>query len=172
VIEEGLLKSVPLRSIAQQTNPRVSAWSIHRHRQHLPAQLALAARAVEASAPSELLDRVEKLIEESQGIVTAAKAAKNWQAATGALREARACLELLGKLNGELQAASNVSLHKHLHLEAAHEAPGSVEEIDLEIARGFAEVTDNFSVEGIARLKRLVQGDLPALLVDGVATHA
>jgi hypothetical protein len=74
-----------------------------------------------------------------------------------ALREIRGNLELLARLNGELRATSNLSLHKHLHIEAAQsEEPRSVEDLDLEIARGVAEVTENFDPKEIERLRLLV----------------
>jgi len=96
-------------------------------------------------------------MQESQKIAAAAKLEKNWPAATSALREARSCLELLGKLRGELQQADTVHLHKHAHLHAGAAVPTSAPELELEIARRVSEVTDNFNPAEIARLRALVE---------------
>jgi hypothetical protein len=107
---------------------------------------------------TSLLGRVECLMQESEKIAEAAKLAKNWPAATSALREARNCLELLGKLRGELQQVDSVHLHKHAHLHAVTAVPTSAPELELEIARRVSEATDNFNPAEIARLRSLVDG--------------
>jgi hypothetical protein len=152
-IEAALLRNVPLRTISAESG--VSVASLFRHRQHLPLKLVQAERAREVSEASSLLDRVESLVLECREIAAAARKEKNWPAATGALREVRSCLELLGKLSGELQAAASIQFHQHAHL---HTAPMPTDEADLDrqIAHSVAEATDNFSPQEIARLKALV----------------
>lgn len=54
-----------------------------------------------------LLDRVEGLVAESRAIAHAAKSGQQWVAATSALREVRCCLELLGKLTGQISTSFN-----------------------------------------------------------------
>jgi len=43
-------------------------------------------------------------------ILSKTEEAEDWRAATGAIREARGCLELLGKLAGELQEGQTVNV--------------------------------------------------------------
>ena len=71
------------------------------------------------SKATSLLARVENLMHESERIAAAAKLEKNWPAAMSALREARGCLELLGKLRGELQQPGTLHVHKHAHIHSA-----------------------------------------------------
>jgi hypothetical protein len=59
------------------------------------------------------LERVESLIRECHDISARAQRDKQWVAATGALREVRLCLELLGKLSGELQQGSVLQLQQN-----------------------------------------------------------
>jgi hypothetical protein len=96
-------------------------------------------------------------MQESEKIAAAAKLEKNWPAATSALREARGCLELLGKLRGELQQPGALHLHKHAHIHSAAQ-PRSEAEIELEIARHVAMATANFDAQEIIRLKGLLEG--------------
>jgi hypothetical protein len=105
---------------------------------------------------TSLLTRVESLMQESQKIAAAAKLEKNWPAATSALREARGCLELLGKLSGELQQPGALHLHKHAHIHSETQ-PRNEAEIELEIARHVAAATANFDAQEITRLKGLVE---------------
>ena len=84
----------------------LSTTALHRHKAHIPAALVAAKRAREAGEATKLLERVELLIHDCREIATKAQRDKQWIAATGALREVRFCLELLGKLNGELQQAA------------------------------------------------------------------
>ena len=56
-----------------------------------------------------LLDKVEGLIDDVRDIALAAKQARRWQAAVGSLREVKNCLELLGRLSGELKRESSVN---------------------------------------------------------------
>jgi hypothetical protein len=52
------------------------------------------------------LERIEALILDVRRIAQKAEKAGQWGQAASALREARACIELLARLRGELQAAS------------------------------------------------------------------
>ena len=135
---------------------QVSLPALDRHKSHLPGTLAKAQHAEVVCEATSLLTRVESLMQESEKIAAAAKLEKNWPAATSALREARGCLELLGKLRGELQQPGVLHVHKHAHIHAAAQ-PRNEAEIELEIARHVAAATANFSDEEIARLKGLLE---------------
>jgi hypothetical protein len=92
-------------------------------------------------------------MQESEKIAAAAKLEKNWPAATSALREARGCLELLGKLRGELQPGG-FHLHKHEHVHTSETATSEAE-VELMISQHVAVATNNFDSAEIARLKGL-----------------
>ena len=59
---------------------------------------------MEVTGADTLLDRIEALILDVRRIAAKAEKAGQWGPAAGALREARACIELLARLRGELQA--------------------------------------------------------------------
>ena len=93
-------------------------------------------------------------MQESEKIAAAATLEKNWPAATSALREARGCLELLGKLRGELQQPGSLHLHKHEHVHTSETATSEAE-IELMISQHVAAATNDFDCAEIARLKGL-----------------
>jgi hypothetical protein len=138
----------------------VSLPALDRHKGHLPSTIVKAEQAEVVCVATSLLARVESLMQESEKIAAAAKLEKNWPAATSALREARGCLELLGKLRGELQQPGALHLHKHAHTHTASQQRNEVE-IDLEIARHVAAATADFSDDEIARLKGLLEAASP-----------
>ena len=163
-IEEELLRCTPLRLIAQR-NAGLSAWSIHRHRQHLPVQLVKAERAAEASAPAELLTRIADMITGCEAIISEARKKKNWRDCIAAQRELRECVTLLARVNGELQpqpGAGSLHLHRHQHVHMPGGAQ-SADDLELAIAEHVREATDNFNPQEIERLKQLVESALPAL---------
>jgi hypothetical protein len=134
----------------------VSLPALNRHKSHLPGTIVKARQAELACEATSLLARVENLMQESEKIAAAAKLERNWPAATSALREARGCLELLGKLRGDLQQPGALHVHKHAHIHAAA-PPRNEAEIELEIARHVAAATANFDAQEIIRLKGLLE---------------
>jgi hypothetical protein len=138
----------------------VSLPALDRHKSHLPSTIIKAQQAEVVCQATSLLARVESLMQESEKIAAAAKLEKNWPAATSALREARGCLELLGKLRGELQQPGALHLHKHAHTHTASQPRNEVE-IELEIARHVAAATANFDAQEIIRLKGLLESAGP-----------
>jgi hypothetical protein len=91
----------------------LSPAALHRHKTHIPEALTVAKQAREVSEATTLLERIESLIRECHGIAARAQREKQWIAATGALREVRLCLELLGKLSGELQQGSLLQVQQN-----------------------------------------------------------
>jgi hypothetical protein len=150
-IEDALLRNIPLRTIARDL--RTSAAAIFRHKQHLEQKLLIAEHVKEVTEANSLLDRVEALMKDCTGIAAAAKTEKAWPAAISALAQVRACLELLARLTGQLQAGS-VQFHAHLHTGAS--VPTNEADLEFEIARHVAEATLNFDEHEIARLKALL----------------
>ncbi len=103
-IDGALIESQSLRNIAKRFG--TTSTSLHRHRKHLPAELTKAKQAEEVANADTLLGRVEALISRLEGIATKAETEKQWRAASGAMREIRGCLTLLGQLSGELKTES------------------------------------------------------------------
>jgi hypothetical protein len=159
-IEEAFLRNgQSLRVIAERHG--VSAWALHRHKSHLAVAVMAAAKrernAGEIVAGNSLLMRVEEVLTEVRDIAHAAKKAKDWSAATAALRELRNCLQLLGRMSGELlqqPTAGELHLHRHQHLHV--EEQRSVEDLDREIAEYIRQGTNDFDPEEIERLRLLV----------------
>jgi hypothetical protein len=100
-IDKALVDGGSLRSIAKQF--KVHSSSVNRHKSHIPKTLALAKQAETVAGAGTLLSRVEKLAARCESMIDKAENAENWRAAPAAARELRGCLELLAKLNGELQ---------------------------------------------------------------------
>ncbi len=77
--------------------------ALRRHRSnHLPAALARAHEAEEATRADDLLSQVRDLQDRALAILGKAEDAGELRTALGAIREARGNLELLAKLLGEL----------------------------------------------------------------------
>jgi hypothetical protein len=152
-IEAALIRNTAFRKIGTQFSVNYS--SVRRHQQHMAVQLTKARHAKEVADASTLLKRVEELIAKCNGIAAKAEKKKAWPAAVSALNQVRACLELLGRLSGELQnAGSSVQFHAHLHTNSA--APADDADLELQIAQHVSEATDGFNPREIARLKALL----------------
>ena len=108
-IDKALVVRTPFRDIAGQHGVSKSALVRH-HDDHLPASLVRAQRAREMAQADELLAQVLDLKDRAETILDKAEGDDNWPAATGAIREMRACLELLGKLAGQLQDAPTINI--------------------------------------------------------------
>jgi hypothetical protein len=100
-IETAIVERRSLRDIAGQYG--ISRSAVDRHKAHIPKKLAKARQAEEVAESTSLLSRVEKLMARCENIYETAMQAGELTGAVGATRELRGCLELLGKLSGELQ---------------------------------------------------------------------
>ncbi len=108
-INRLLLKGVSLRNIAKQYS--VSAASLHRHKKgHLPAKLVKAQEAREIAKADSLLDQVTELRNKALSILAKAEQAGDLRTALQGVREAKGCLELLARLQGELQERTTVNV--------------------------------------------------------------
>ena len=105
-IDNALVAGTSYKKIASRFK-KVSVTSLCRHRRHvLPKDLMRSRPAPQPEVALTLLQRVETLVTESRSIAEAAKTGQQWIAATSALREVRCCIELLGKLSGEISPAN------------------------------------------------------------------
>lgn len=109
-INEKLVSGISPREMAEKYN--LNYMSLYRHKEsHLPLTLIKAQKLQEQNAADDLLDRVESIYNKAWDLMTKAEAKGSFQPAVGALREARSCLELIGKLVGELKTGSTVNIH-------------------------------------------------------------
>jgi hypothetical protein len=150
------------KKVAQRFGLKLSEISYHRR--HLPREIARQREVLarETDEPATVLAHVEKLLRTAERIVRDARLERDWSAATGALREARACLELLARLRGELQAGAQVQVGLQVNV-AGGGAPTSAEELDWLIAVRVAEATQGFDPQEIARLREVANRCLVGL---------
>ncbi len=100
-IDEALVRGVTLWEIAG--NYGISKSAVHRHAEaHIPEALRHALRASEVAHGDALLGQVLELRDRALGVLTKAEGAEDHRTALAAIREARATVELLAKLVGEL----------------------------------------------------------------------
>jgi hypothetical protein len=154
---------INLSMIQKGTRPTARTFglsnaAVDRHKKHLPKQLATDPAAETATDSSTLLARFEQLMRESELLAAAAKGAKNWVAATAALREARTCLELLAQVRGELQTGPQFRTTVAVAIQNNTPANNLADpELDLQIALQVQAATANFSEVEIVSLRTLVE---------------
>jgi hypothetical protein len=107
-IDRLLVGGEPYRSIAKQFS--LSESAVYRHKSHLSGTLIKAKEAEQVTQADNLLDQIRDLQKKALSILSKAEAAKDYRAATGAIREARGCLELLAKLLGELNERPQINI--------------------------------------------------------------
>ena len=108
-IDSALVARDPFRTIADRFG--VTKTSLIRHSDdHLPASLVKAQEAAEAAQADNLLAQVCDLRDKALSVLESAENADDLRTAIAAIREARGCVELLGKLAGQLNDAPTVNL--------------------------------------------------------------
>lgn len=109
-IDKALVAGEPVAAVASRYLT-LHKMALYRHKdEHLPLRLVKAQDAAEAAEADDLLAQVRALQARALGILDTAEAAGQLLAALGAIREARGCLELLGKLMGELDERPQVNI--------------------------------------------------------------
>ena len=109
-IDAALVAGEPYRSIAQRFAASSDAVLRHKLAGHLPAALVKAQDAQEVTQADDLLAQLRALRSKSYGLLLAAERAGDIRTALAGVREARACLELLAELEGELDRRPVVNL--------------------------------------------------------------
>jgi hypothetical protein len=99
------------RGIARTYGLSEDAVSRYHLREHLPALLALARDAAQASRADSLLDRIEALQSRTLAILEATEETHDHRVALAAIREARGNLELIGEVTKELDRTPTLNLH-------------------------------------------------------------
>jgi hypothetical protein len=90
----------------------LSQTALKRHAaDHLPALLVRAKGAVEVAEAGDLLSRIEALQGRTLALLEAMEDTDNYGARLGAIREARANLELIGRVTRELESGPTLNLH-------------------------------------------------------------
>ncbi len=105
-------ESVPAVASRYSTKRRpLGRMAVQRHKQeHLPATLRRAHDAAAVAHADDLLAQVRMLQSRALGILDRAERTGQLMPARAAIREARGCLELLGKLMGELDTRPQLNL--------------------------------------------------------------
>ena len=100
-IESSLIHGEPMRDVAGRYS--ISKSALHRHRNaHLPKALVKAQEAEEIVRADSLLEEVEELMARTDTIYAESISNGDMRLALSTIREKRGCLELLGKVTGEL----------------------------------------------------------------------
>lgn len=108
-IDQALAQSTPNRRIAAQY--AVTEQAVRRHKQtHLPVLMVKAEEAREMAVADGLLGQVRGLQDRTLTMLRQAEEAGELRTALHAVREARANLELLAKLIGELDDRPQVNV--------------------------------------------------------------
>lgn len=102
-INQALIDSVSYRNIAEQFF--VSTTALHRHKKdHLPAVLAKAQEVEVIAHGDDLLSKIQQLEEDARRIGKKAESTGDLRAAIMTIRELIRIVDLLARLQGELQA--------------------------------------------------------------------
>ena len=107
-IDKALVDGASLRTIVGQYGTNKSA--LDEHRKHLAPALTLAKQATVVTEATTLLSQGERIMSRCEFIAEAATVERDWLPAIAASRELRGCLELLGKLSGEIQSGPQVGI--------------------------------------------------------------
>ena len=108
-INQALIEGQSLRSIAKKFELSYSAVGRH-HKEHLPTALTRAQEAQEVTQADNLLDQIEALRAKAVQLLNQAENAGDLKTALAGIGQARACLELLAKVRGELQQEGAVNI--------------------------------------------------------------
>ena len=108
-IDQALIRRDTFRHIAARFE--VSTGALVRHADdHLPATLLQAHKAADVAHADNILGEVLDLRDHALEILDKAEKVDDLRAACSAIREARGCLELLGKLAGQLQDGPTINV--------------------------------------------------------------
>ena len=104
-IDEALIRGEPLRDIARRYNIDKSALSRHK-KNHLPTLLTKAEEAKEVSRADSLIDEIQRLRLEAARISQKAEQKGDYRTALAGIRELTRIVELLARLQGDLNEQS------------------------------------------------------------------
>jgi len=169
-IDKALVEGRSLRDIAGQY--AVHRSSLDRHKAHIAQKLTKAKQAEQVTEATSLLSRVEGLMSRCETIYERALKAGKWMGAAAAAREIRGCLELLGKLQGELQSSRvTITLATIQNLDVAALSREQVcalyERVQAEGLRSVRQLSDSELDAEIKReIERLYPDRVPKMLLE------
>ncbi len=102
------MDKTPLRTIAEQSG--TSTTALHRHKGHIPAAIARSAEARDEERATDLLRELRALRAKAVSILLKAEEQGQLRTALAGIREARACLEVLAELEGELHRNPQINI--------------------------------------------------------------
>ncbi len=109
-INQALVANEPFRLIAERFGTSAAALTRHKA-EHLPVKLAKAHAAKETRLADDLLAQVKALRNKAISILQQAENAGDLRTALLGIREARACVELLAEMEGELKRNPVINIH-------------------------------------------------------------
>ena len=107
-IDRALLAGEALRNIVERCS--ISLGALHRHKEHLPADLVRSKKAAEVAHADSLIGKVQALEADAKRIAKAAEAANDLRTALIGVRELTRIVELLAKLRGELDERAQINV--------------------------------------------------------------
>lgn len=109
-INRALVKGVSCRDVALQFN--VGHMSLHRHQKagHIPAAIAKTEEAKQIAQGEDLLKWTKGILGKAISYMNQAEAAGDLRTAISAVREARGCVELLGRVTGDLSTNGQTAI--------------------------------------------------------------
>lgn len=103
------MDGVTYRTIADRFG--LSETSLKRHKaDHLPGHVATAKAAAQVADADDLLGQLQALRTKAVGILEAAEQMGDYRTAIAGIREARACIETLMEIEGELDRRNVVNI--------------------------------------------------------------
>lgn len=110
-----------LRSIALRMN--ITPSSMLRHSKHLPKAIVKAKEVKEVAQADNLLRYAKGILAKSISFMNQAEAAGDLRTACSAVREARACTELLMRATGELDTRNQTSVQVNVSTPSMQQSP-------------------------------------------------
>ena len=101
LIDEALLRSVPLRSISGQF--QISKSSLHRHKNHIPSDMVQAKKTKEVCRAETIFNKLISLKSDAERITKKAETNNDLKTALTGVREQGRLLEILAKIEGRIQ---------------------------------------------------------------------
>ena len=109
-IDRALLNREGFAAIARESGVSEDAVKRHKDGGHVIQAIAPAPAAVQVAQAEDLLAQVRALRSKAMGLLIKAEAAGDYRTALAGVKEARACLELLLEVEGELDRRPNVQV--------------------------------------------------------------
>ena len=122
-INQAIVTNVTLRDIASQF--KIGYMSVKRHKDagHIPQALAKAQEAKEIAKSDDLLKWTKGILSKSISYMNQAEGAGDLRTAIAGVREARGCVELLGKVMGELGPNSQTAVQVNVGIQSITTSP-------------------------------------------------